>query len=367
MANVAKYDRVACGHMLAHYERVKDANGQYVKFKNQNIDLSRTKLNYNLAPDHGMSGTDFIKKRIDVDNVHILNRKDVNVMCTWVVTKPTDYKGDSRLFFESVYEFLENLHGKENVISAYVHLDETTDHMHFAFTPVVEDPKRGGYKFHAKSAVNNTLLKTFHKDLDEHLQSKGIHCSILNEATKEGNKAIDEMKRLDAPNRLQNLKNDISDLEELRTTLKGDVHVLEDIANVGEGKLSGFGKIIMPKDDVKNMKYTIHEQAKQIEEQTKVIQKNSDIRSRMQRLVQSEEFKLGRALLMIRNEMEEYEHTNPRFYKTVMKVLDIVERCKSLENDSMDVKLELLKQEHSLDEPIRTKTKSKNISYEFER
>ena len=39
---------------------------------------------------------------------------------------------------------------KENVISAYVHFDEVTPHMHYAFVPVVEDKKKGGYKLSAK-------------------------------------------------------------------------------------------------------------------------------------------------------------------------------------------------------------------------
>ena len=40
-------------------------------------------------------------------------------------------------------------YGKENVISAYVHFDEVTPHMHY-FVPVVEDKKKGGYKLSAK-------------------------------------------------------------------------------------------------------------------------------------------------------------------------------------------------------------------------
>ena len=54
-------------------------------------------------------------------------------------------------------------YGKENVISAYVHFDEVTPHMHYAFVPVVEDKKKGGYKLSAKS--HNKKLGTFHKTL----------------------------------------------------------------------------------------------------------------------------------------------------------------------------------------------------------
>ena len=49
MAHVMKYTKASYGHMLKHYERAKDKNGEYVKFGNENIDLERTPLNYNLA------------------------------------------------------------------------------------------------------------------------------------------------------------------------------------------------------------------------------------------------------------------------------------------------------------------------------
>ena len=93
MANAQKYTKSACGHMTAHYERAKDENGEYIKFGNQNIDPSRTHLNYNLAPlrvSDGVSGVsgqiDFIRQR--TTEARTLNRADVNVMVSWVVTLP---------------------------------------------------------------------------------------------------------------------------------------------------------------------------------------------------------------------------------------------------------------------------------------
>ncbi len=76
--------------------------------------------------------------------------------------------------------------------------------MHFAFVPVVEDKKRGGYKVSAKEAVSRRDLQTFHQDLQEHVEHElGHEVGILNEATKEGNKSIEELKRQSAEERLQ--------------------------------------------------------------------------------------------------------------------------------------------------------------------
>jgi hypothetical protein len=162
MANAQKYTRAACGHLAAHYERRKDEKGEYVKFGNQDIDPQKTHLNYNLAPRRGVEQIDFIRQR--TTEARTLKRDDVNVMCSWVVTLPEyrhhnqnlhvspDKEQVERLFFERSYRFLCDRYGEQNVISAYVHKDEKTPHMHFAFVPVTEDKKRGGEKVSAKES-----------------------------------------------------------------------------------------------------------------------------------------------------------------------------------------------------------------------
>lgn len=107
MAHVAKYTRGALGHMFAHYERAKGKDNEYIKFGNENIDTSKSHLNYNLGPKRNISQGDFVKKRCN--EVKCLNRKDVNVMCSWVITAPKDLdlKQQKKFFIES-YKFLES-------------------------------------------------------------------------------------------------------------------------------------------------------------------------------------------------------------------------------------------------------------------
>lgn len=200
MAHYMKHSRTALGHLGKHYERGKDENGEYVKFGNPQIDPQRTHLNYNLAPQH--DHIEFINQRLS--EVFCLNRKDVNVMSSWVVTAPKDLDPKQQdNFFKESYKFLKNRYGKENVISSYVHLDETTPHMHFAFVPVVYDKKKDRYKVSAKERVNKFELKSFHSDYQEYLDKANIKCNVLNEITKEGNKSIEELKRQSATERLQ--------------------------------------------------------------------------------------------------------------------------------------------------------------------
>lgn len=164
------------------------------------ISTVKTHLNYNLAPNN-IFQSERLKKRLS--EVKVLKRKDVNVLCSWVVTAPKDL--NLKLldnFFKYTYEFLNNRYGEKNVISAYVHLDEVTPHLHYAFVPVTIDKKKNIEKVSAKEVVNRSDLKSFHQDLENYLKSKEIECNILNEATKDGNKSINELKKQSAMERL---------------------------------------------------------------------------------------------------------------------------------------------------------------------
>lgn len=195
MAHVAKYTRAAAGHLTAHYERAKNDQGEYIKFGNQDIDLERTPSNYNLGPQRDISQMDFVRQRCD--EVYCFQRKDVNVMCDWVVTAPQSIgKAEQRKFFDETYNFLSKRYGENNVISANVHLDEITPHIHFAFVPVVRDKKKDRDKVCAKELTTRQELQVFHKDLSNHMElAFGRDIGILNDATKEGNKEITELKR----------------------------------------------------------------------------------------------------------------------------------------------------------------------------
>lgn len=239
MAHVMKMTRGAVGHMCKHYERATDEKGEYIKFGNEDIETSRSHLNYNLAPQRDSQGG-FIKARCN--EVKCLNRKDVNVVCSWVVTLPKDFselnKGKEKEFFEGTYKFLEKRYGKENVVSSYVHMDETTPHMHFCFVPVIYDKNKEQYKVSAKEVVCKYDLQTFHSDLQGYLeQSRGIRANVLNEATIEGNKSIEELKRGTAIEKLNMALSEVQAVEGHITKLEVHKSALEEQIQSLEGKI----------------------------------------------------------------------------------------------------------------------------------
>jgi len=111
-------------------------------------------------------------------------------------------------FFELSYKFLSERYGEKNVISAYVHMDETTPHMHFLFIPIVDDKKwnekhpdkEPRVKVCAKELMNMTEMNVFHGVLQEYMDQhsqKGLF-PVLNGTTIGGNRTIAELKAQNA-------------------------------------------------------------------------------------------------------------------------------------------------------------------------
>ena len=258
MAHMMKMTRTAVGHMFNHYGRSDDLEkAAYVIRSNENINSVNTVLNYNLAcNDQPLGQLEFLNKRLS--EVRVQNRRDVNVMVSWVVTLPQTLNNqgfaDEEKFFREAYAFLSERYGKENVISAYVHLDETTPHLHFAFVPITEDTKRGGFKLSAKEVVNRQDLRTFHKNLSDHMERVfGRDIGILNEATKEGNKSIAELKRQSAAERLQSAMLEAS---KIVSKAQDDVKPIEEHKRILQGEIEGLQRDLLTTQQVKDVPHS---------------------------------------------------------------------------------------------------------------
>ena len=188
MAHLAKFKQSALGNMFNHYEHKKTRD---------NIDKSRSVLNYNLAKDlQPLKPMDFVHERLQ--NVKVQKRKDVNYLCDWCITIPKDVKPeDEKKFFQSCFDFMAKRYGKDCVVSAWVHKDEQSPHMHFAYLPIVINRKGDPpEKLSAKETNNRRDLQTFHTDLNKAItKALGYEVSLLTGETKEGNKTITQLKQ----------------------------------------------------------------------------------------------------------------------------------------------------------------------------
>lgn len=253
MAHYNKYTRGAIKGLLRHDARSEEAEqGIEHAHSNTNINPDKTALNYNLAPKRELSMGDFIKQRCS--EARTLNRKDVNVMCSWVITLPKDVMPkDEERFFRATYDFLADKYGEQNIVAAWVHKDETTPHIHFCWVPVVPDPKRGGERVSAHDCVTRKDLKVFHTELSKYIEKTlGYETEILNDATRDGNRSIAELKRETAIKRLNALNNDLKAKEQACLEYGKAIGVQFEPPRDAKENLFG-NKVTLPKEEYENL------------------------------------------------------------------------------------------------------------------
>ena len=124
------------GPLEAHHERQKE---KYAS--NPDIDTSRSKYNFHIVKPEGRY-YHFIQKRIEEAGCR--TRKDsTRFVDTLITASPEFFKGKSpktvQAFFQRAGDFLVDRVGRENIISAVVHMDEKTPHLHLTFVPLTED------------------------------------------------------------------------------------------------------------------------------------------------------------------------------------------------------------------------------------
>lgn len=235
MAHIDKFKAPQVQGVLQHNERTGDTPTH--NHSNEDIDPTKTKDNYEL---HSVQGSAMSRYNKRMSEVKCMQRDDVTVLDGFVVHLPEDVKPeDERKFFEAVYDFACKEFGKKNIINATVHRDETRDHIHCSFIPVVEATvKRGehkGEKFEKVShseAVPREKYQTLHTRLSEFVTERlGYEVSILNGSTVGGNKTVQELKAQRAKERAEEQEKKAVTAEKKAAELQGQVRELSQRVN----------------------------------------------------------------------------------------------------------------------------------------
>jgi hypothetical protein len=242
MAHIAKFKATQVVPLLEHNART-DATRPH-NHSNEDIDPSRTKDNYEMHDRGGLTAYEQYKQRMS--ELHCMQRKDVTVLDSLIVTLPKNVPAeDARKFFESAYAFACKDFGRENIVNATVHMDETTPHLHLGFIPVVRDKRRNGEeceKVCHKKLITKNYLKSFHQRMSYHIAKDiGYMPEIINGATENGNKTIAEMKAARAADRAADAEFDAKEKEKYAKKLQSDINALVDAVHAlrdEEGKLT---------------------------------------------------------------------------------------------------------------------------------
>ena len=109
---------------------------------NPQIDFTRTRNNYNIIK-RQRSYTQFINDKIEALDLLTKVRKDAVLMCSFVVGSDREFFNrlsplEQQQFFVDCTRFFAERYGEENIISAVVHMDETTPHLHLNLIPIAD-------------------------------------------------------------------------------------------------------------------------------------------------------------------------------------------------------------------------------------
>ena len=135
----AKYKGPEIGHIEAHNERTKE---KYPS--NPDVDTARSHLNFHLVTPQRKYRAEAEKQ---IAEAGCRTRSDsVRVVEALVTASPEFFKGkkksEVKAYFQEALDFIQEHQDPKTIISAVVHMDEKTPHMHLCFVPLTEDKRK---------------------------------------------------------------------------------------------------------------------------------------------------------------------------------------------------------------------------------
>ena len=175
---------------------------------NKDIDPTRTYLNYYIKKNNYTYTKEFDKLR-KVQNLAGHLRENSIIMCQMIFTSDQEFfnrigEQETKRYFDECYKFICNYKnlGEKNIISAVVHLDEGTPHLHLIFVPVVHTKDKEG------NSMEKICARDFWKGRDsyrklqnayfEHVKNKGfdLERGLYVEETNRKNLSVEEFKKV---------------------------------------------------------------------------------------------------------------------------------------------------------------------------
>ncbi len=242
-----------------------NAQGSYIHndrrskgHSNKDIDSTRTHLNFWCKKNELTYIKEFDKMKKDYDLKGNIRSNSI-IMCEMMITSDNAFFDkigleETKRYFKESYKFVCNYKnlGEKYIVSASVHLDETTPHMHLVYIPVIHTKDKEGNPIDKICARDfwkgrdsyRELQNAFHK----YVTSKGfaLERGLPVEETKAKHEKIENLKKLtnfeNTKKVLNNIKLELPEIPELKSIKKVMINRDEKIMN----------EIIKPKDNLIN-------------------------------------------------------------------------------------------------------------------
>ena len=223
---------------------------------NKNIDSSKTELNYYIKKNE----LSYIKEFDRIKEKYNLKgqiRSNSIIMCEMIFTSDQKFfdkigYNESKRYFQESYNFICNYKnlGEENIISAVIHMDEDTPHMHLLFIPVVHTTDKQENKIDKICSRDFWKGKNSYRDLQnayfKHICEKGfkLERGELVEITNRKYFSIQEYKQI---TNYENTKQILKDIK-LELPETPDIKDIKKIMLNRDEKIEN--EIIKPKDEL---------------------------------------------------------------------------------------------------------------------
>lgn len=335
----AKYKRENLKGIYRHNER------RNFNYSNKNIDKEKATLNYSLkAPQYSYEKEfDKLKNKYNLKG----QIKTVsNIACEYIITSDKEFfdtigEHETKRYFETAYKFVseyKNL-GEKYIMSAKVHMDEETPHMHLVFLPVVHTKDKKGNEidklacseFWKEKDSYRRLQNAFYEYMIEH--NFKLERGLPKEETNRSHIDIKQYKEL------TNFENTKKIVESINLAIPEETNIkdLKKFVIIKNEKI--LNDIIKPKEEMIKTLYTenkalhkeISKQAKIVDEAEKyqkerqiIMSDNRELHNRVDEL--EEEYKEKSVVLEYeyKNKYHKLEKENKYLHKVIDRFKDTV-------------------------------------------
>ena len=385
-----KYKRENLKGIFRHNER-RNKN-----YSNDNIDKEKSYLNYSIkSPQYSYEKEfDRIKEKY---NLKGQIKKVSNIACEYIITSDHDFferigEEETKRFFETAYKFVAEYKdlGEQYIISAKVHRDEQTPHMHLIFLPVVHTTDKKGNSIDKLACSEFWKAKDSYRQLQDafykYMVENGfdLQRGLPKEETNRQHYSVEEYKKItnfkETKEVLKNMKlelpdvPDITDININRLSKKRDEKILEEIIKPKDNVIQNLyqDNINLHKELARQTKI-VEEAEKYQKERDKILVNNEELHNQVENIKAEYKEKEFDIEWKYKNKIKSLEKENRYLHKLVDKFRETIDKfihwiCKKFDMGAEDnLIIEFEKETRTcLDSEKQIKYEEREKEYEYE-
>ena len=353
-----KYKRENLKGIYRHNER-RNKN-----YSNANIDKEKSYLNYSIkSPQYSYEKEfDLMREKYKLKGqIKVVS----NIACEYIITSDKEFfetigEEETKRYFETAYQFVTQYKdlGEQYIMSAKVHMDEETPHMHLIFLPVVHTKDKEG------NDIDKLACSEFWKAKDSYrqLQNAFYNYMVSNNFELErglpkeetGREHIDLKEYKEITNfdktkeKLQNLKlelPDVPDLEDInvnRLSKKRDEKILEEIIKPKDNLINDlYQDDLILQQELSRQARMVEKAEKYQRERDRIMEDNENLHNEVEQIKKEYKEKEFDIEWKYKNKIEGLEKENSQLHKIIDKFYETIEKfihwiCKKFDMGAED-------------------------------